>query len=88
MGRWPSQVHIEVAPDRINYATIQLWGDDVSENRLTLWCDGKAIGFRHLGDVENIDLGTDEAFLPGRFYFRTEPLPLALTQGKSSLNWN
>lgn len=76
---------LKVDPTNQNYTTIRLWGSDINSNRLALWCDDRIIGYRHLGDVENIDLGTAEAPLPGRFYFRTEPLPLSLTQGKNEL---
>lgn len=72
-------------PNEQNYATIKLWGGDVNHNCLTLLHEGKVIGYRHLGDIEIIDLGTDEAPVPGRFYFRTEPLPRAVTKGKEKI---
>lgn len=72
-------------PNLQNYATIKLWGSDVNKNCLTLLHEGKVIGYRHLGDTEIIDLGTDEEPVPGRFYFRTEPLPLAVTRGKEKI---
>jgi len=65
-----------------NYFTLKLWGGDVSQNQMTLHLDGKQVGYRHLGDIEALDIGTDAPACPGRFHYRTCPLPLGLTQGK------
>lgn len=77
---------IRVDPKRLNYFTVRLWGDDVSANQLVLFVDGKQVGYRHLGDVEILDLGTDAAAYPGRFHYRTHPMPEKLTVGKEVVN--
>jgi hypothetical protein len=76
---------IRVDPKLPNYLTIRLWGDDVSSDRLLLLCEGKQVGYRHLGDIEILDPGAEEPGYPGRFYERTTPLPEALTAGKTEV---
>jgi len=76
---------VRVDPDRQNYFTIRLWGGDVSHNQMTLHVEGKQVGYRHLGDIEALDTGTDAPCYPGRFYYRTCPLPVQLTCGKASI---
>jgi hypothetical protein len=77
---------VKVDPDKLNYATIKLWGSDATQNLLILFCDGKQIGYRYLGDMDVLDTGGDDgAAFPGRFCFNTTPLPLELTQGKTNL---
>ena len=51
---------LKTDPERPNYFTIKLWGSDVTDNRLVLFCAGKQIGYRHLGDVDILDPGTDQ----------------------------
>ena len=75
----------KVDPARQNYFTLRLWGGDVNHNQLTLHVEGKQIGYRHLGDIEALDIGTDAPAYPGRFTYRTCPLPLSLTTGKQSI---
>jgi hypothetical protein len=77
--------HLKVHPERPNYFTIRLWGSDLTQNRLMLYCEGQQIGYRHLGDVDILDWGTDEPGYNGRFYYHTTPLPLELTKGKAEL---
>lgn len=74
-----------IDPERRNYFTLRLWGGDVNRNQLTLHVAGKQIGYRHLGDIEALDIGTDAAAYPGRFHYRTCPLPLELTKGKDRI---
>lgn len=76
---------LKVDPEKQNYFTIRLWGDDVNHNQLTLHLDGKQIGYRHLGDIEALDIGADAPACPGRFIYRTNPLPLALTKGRQEV---
>ena len=78
---------LKVDPAQPTYFTIKLWGSDVSENRLYLFCEGKQIGYRHLGDVDMLDAGTDQPAYAGRFYYATTPLPLTMTQGKTALHF-
>jgi len=74
---------LAVNPDRPNYVTVRLWGSDVTADCLTLFCEGKQIGYRHLGDVEILDIGGEGPGYNGRFYYSTSPLPLTLTKGKT-----
>ena len=78
---------LAVDPEKQNYATARLWGSDATVNQLILFCDGKQIGYRHLGDIDLLDIGGGAAAFPGRFIYRTTPLPLALTRGKTNLNF-
>src|ERR1017187_6091057 len=66
-----------VDPAKPNYATIKLWGSDKTGNLLLLFCEGKQVGYRHLGDIDLLDIGGGEAAFPGRFIYNTTPLPLA-----------
>ena len=77
---------VKIDPDKQNYFTVRLWGGDVNHNQLTLLCNGKQIGYRHLGDIEALDIGADQPCYPGRFTYRTCPLPLAMTTGKQQLD--
>lgn len=79
---------LKVDPAKSNYFTVRLWGSEVNANRLILFCEGKQIGYRHLGDVEPLDLGTNEPFYAGRFYYSTCPLPLVMTKGKHELQFD
>jgi hypothetical protein len=76
----------KVDPARQNYFTLRLWGEDVNHNQLTLHVAGKQIGYRHLGDIEALDIGTGAPAYPGRFTYRTGPLPLALTKGRETID--
>ncbi|MBC8096073.1 MAG: hypothetical protein H7Y43_09690, partial [Akkermansiaceae bacterium] len=73
-------------PNLPNYATIRLWGSDTTQNQLILFCEGKQIGYRHLGDFDILDIGSGEPAFNGRFFYNTTPLPLELTRGKTNLN--
>jgi hypothetical protein len=76
---------LKIDPERQNYVTIRLWGSDVTGNRLILYCEGKQIGYRHLGDIDILDFGTLEPAYNGRFYYNTSPLPPAMTRGRTEL---
>ena len=77
---------VQVDPDQLNYTTLKLWGSDATLNLLVLFCDGKQIGYRYLGDLDVLDTGGDDgAAFPGRFIYNTTPLPLELTRGKTNL---
>ena len=77
--------NLKVSPDQPNYFTVRFWGDDVGQNTLILYCQGKQIGYRHLGDIDILDHGCDEPIYNGRFFYNTTPLPLELTRGKTQL---
>ena len=77
---------LQVNPQKQNYATVKLWGSDATQNQLVLFCEGEQIGYRHLGDIDILDIGGGEAAFPGRFIYITTPLPLAMTKGKTELH--
>ena len=77
---------LRVDPQKQNYATVRLWGSDATKNRLVLFCEGKQVGYRHLGDIDLLDIGGDGAEFPGRFIYKTTPLPPAMTHGKTELH--
>ncbi|MFT4254842.1 MAG: hypothetical protein QM608_20460 [Caulobacter sp.] len=77
---------LAVDPAIQNYASIRLWGGDVNDGKLVLFCDGRQVGYRHLGDVEILDIGTQAPPFAGRFTYRTFPLPMTLTKGRERLD--
>ena len=77
---------VRVHSERQNYFTLRLWGGDVNHNQMTLHVGGKQIGYRHLGDIEALEIGTDAPAYPGRFHYRTCPLPIGLTKGKERID--
>ena len=76
---------MKVDPALPNYFTVRLWGSDRTRERLVLFCEGKQIGYRHLGDIDMLDIGGGEAECAGRFVYKTTPLPVAMTKGKTAL---
>ncbi|MEZ0273791.1 MAG: hypothetical protein ACAH88_02710, partial [Roseimicrobium sp.] len=76
---------MKVDPDKPNYVTARFWGDEVNPNLLVLFCEGKQIGYRHLGDIDVLALPDDEPRYNGRFYYATTPLPQTLTAGKKEV---
>lgn len=58
----------------------------MNHNQLTLHVAGKQVGYRHLGDIEALEIGADAPTYPGRFIYRTCPLPLDLTKGKKTVD--
>jgi hypothetical protein len=66
---------------------VRLWGSDATQNQLILFCEGKQVGYRHLGDIDLLDIGGAGAAFPGRFFYNTAPLPLAMTQDRTNLNF-
>jgi len=88
-GSWKGGVMkflIKVDPEKQNYFTIRLWGEDVNHNQMTLHVEGKQVGYRHLGDIEALEIGADAPAYPGRFIYRTCPLPVDLTKGKDHVS--
>jgi hypothetical protein len=80
---------LKVDPARTNYATARFWGGDTNDDRLMLFCEGKQIGCRHLGDIDILDFGDDsgEPACNGRFFYNTLPLPFEMTRGKTGLHF-
>ncbi len=76
---------MKVDPERQNYFTAHFWGDEVDKDLLVLFCEGKQVGYRHLGDIDILALPDDEPRCAGRFYYVTTPLPLGMTKGKNEV---
>lgn len=77
---------LRVSPDARTYATARFWGDDVTVDRLLLFAEGKQIGYRHLGDIEQLDYGSAEPAVNERFFYVTTPLPESLTRGRDQVH--
>lgn len=77
---------MKVDPVLPNYFTAKFSGDEKNSNLLILFCEGKQIGYRHLGDIDILALPDDEPRYNGRFYYATTPLPKSLTAGKTEVN--
>ena len=76
---------MKVDAGKQNYVTVKFWGSDLNENRLVLLCDGKQIGYRHLGDIDILDSPNGSPEKAGCFFYVTSPLPLAITKGKAEV---
>jgi hypothetical protein len=76
---------MKVNPKKQNYFTVKLWGSDLNKNVLILFCEGKQVGYRHLGDIDVLYPANGEPPLSGRFFYITTPLPLAMTTGKTDV---
>lgn len=78
---------VKVDPDEPTYVTTKFWGGDADEagGRLVLYIDGKQVGQRHLGDVDILDILGKEPRYPGRFTYKTLPLPRSTTAGKEKV---
>ncbi|MFT3788653.1 MAG: hypothetical protein QM770_21190 [Tepidisphaeraceae bacterium] len=79
---------LKVDPNQPTYFTVKLSGDDrgADRGRLLLFCEGKQVGYRHIGDVDDLDICADEPRFPGRFVYTTTVLPVAMTKGKSTVH--
>lgn len=79
---------LNVDPQKTNYLTARFWGGDTNDNRLILFCDGKQIGYRYLGDIGILDFGDDsgDPALNGRFFYTTTPLPFEMTRGRTNIS--
>ncbi len=76
-------VTVKLGTLRPLYATVRFWGSEGSPDRLFLFCNGRQIGYRHLGDIDILDVGAHDPPCTGRFYYVTTPLPAALLAGAS-----
>jgi hypothetical protein len=78
---------VKVDPDKPNYFTAKFWGGDVNdeETRLMLFIDGKQVGQRHLGEIDQLDIMCSYPRNPGNFFYKTFPLPENMTSGKNSV---
>lgn len=80
---------MKVDSKKLNYFTAKFWGSDYDEvpTRLFLFVDGKQVGQRHLGEIDPLDIRELHPRFAGRFSYKTLPLPLALTKGKSTIEF-
>lgn len=72
------------APGAQNYLTVKLWGSDTEVATIFLYDGDKRIG-TYGNALPELDLGSGQAAFPGRFYYVTYPVPLAMTSGKTSV---
>jgi hypothetical protein len=77
---------MRVDPVKPNYFTIRLWGSDRTSDRLILFCQGKQVGYRYLGDVDILDDANGSPGFAGRFFYTTTPLPVEMTRGKTEVH--
>ena len=78
--------NMKVDPVKQNYFTLKFWGSDVNGGqKALLYINGEQLGYRHLGDYEALNHGTDVPSFRGRFFYYTDILPLALTRGQKTL---
>lgn len=77
---------MRVDPTQANYLTAEVSGDDLSPNLLILFCEGKMIGYRHLGDYDILDHGCHEPMHRGGTVHLTSLLPESLTRGKQEID--
>jgi hypothetical protein len=77
---------MKVDPEKQTYFTIKLWGSEGSKDFLILFCEGKQVGYRHLGDIDVLYSSNGQPPLPGRFFYITTPLPLAMTTGRQEVH--
>jgi hypothetical protein len=75
-----------VDPEGQNYFTVKIWGSDKSSARLILNCEGREIGWRHGGADNEVFWDDVGGWFPERFVYRTAPLPLHLTRGKTGVS--
>ncbi len=75
-----------VDPIKQSYFTVKFWGSDVNGGqKALLYINGEQLGYRHLGDYEALNHGTDVPSFRNRFFYYTDILPLALTRGRKTL---
>ena len=71
---------MKIDPDRQNYFTARFWGSDSgNSNLLILFCEGKQVGYRHLGDYDVLDIANEDLPRPGHFTYTTVPLPFSFS---------
>ncbi|EOR93925.1 hypothetical protein ADIARSV_2918 [Arcticibacter svalbardensis MN12-7] len=79
--------NVNVDPDNPNYITARFWGGDINEeqSRLMLFIDGKQVGQRHLGEIDQLDIMYNYPRNPTNFFYKTFPLPENMTKGKKNI---
>jgi len=88
-GSWGGTlaVRAKVDPNLPTYVTVKLSGSEfgLALGRLMLFCEGKQVGYYHLGDIDPLDIAGNAPVSKGRFFYRTLPLPLSVTAGKANV---
>ena len=77
---------MQVDPERQTYFTARFWGGEANENMLVLFCEGKQVGYRHLGDIDVLCPSDQEPSYTGRFQYVTTPLPISITRGRTTVD--
>jgi hypothetical protein len=79
-----------VDPFKQNYLTIKLWGSDTTPGVIYLYVpsEGYNVDNYDEGQVPWLDwqVAGGQAAFPGRFFYETTPVPLAWTQGQTSVS--
>ncbi|MDB5325939.1 MAG: hypothetical protein JWM57_1508, partial [Phycisphaerales bacterium] len=85
-------VTMAVDPVQRNFFTLKLWGSDDTDSgkgRLLLYVPiagaNYQVGYRHEGDYAPLSVTASKPTLAGRFLYSTTLLPLAMTQGKTTI---
>lgn len=71
---------VKVDPEAQNYLTLRIWGSDTTWTPVNLLLDQGSVNLGNLWWHV-----TREAPVPGRFLYRTFPIPIEVTRGKSIL---
>ena len=71
---------VKLDPVAQNYLTLRIWGSDTTWTPVHLFTDADSVNLGNLWWHV-----TREAPVPGRFLYRTFPIPIEVTRGKTSL---
>jgi len=71
-----------------NYVTVKMWGGEsgTDQGQLMLLVEGALDGWYFLGEVDALDIASDDPRCDGRFYYHTLPIPYGYTSGSSSIS--
>jgi len=74
-------------PSLQNYLTIQIWGSDTTADVIYLYTtsQGYLVSNYYATNVPELDFQETDPILPGRFVYKTIPIPLSMTSGKTSV---
>jgi len=71
-----------------NYVTVKMWGGEAGsdQGQLMLLVEGALDGWYFLGEVDALDIASNDPRCDGRFYYHTLPIPYGYTSGSSSIS--
>lgn len=71
-----------------NYVTVKMWGGEsgTDQGQLMLLVEGALDGWYFLGEVDALDIASDDPRCDGRFYYHTLPIPYGYTSGSTSIS--